>query len=118
MKFIEHNTNNGKIVEVISDDVFIKSEQDVLDLMANIDYQYESRKIILHKDNLCSEFFVLQSGVAGSILQKFSNYRFQAAIVGQIAEKSKSLKAFINECNRTKQVIFTNNVTTALNKLQ
>ena len=117
MKFLEYNTEKDKVVEVVSDDIIINSEQDALDLIANIGYLYDARKIILHKDNLCEEFFILQSGIAGSVMQKFSNYRIQAAIVGEIRERSKSLNAFIEECNRTKQVIFTDDVTTALNEL-
>lgn len=117
MNYIEHNTQNDKIVEVVSDEIIIKTEQDILDLMANIGYLYDARKIVLHKDNLCEEFFILQSGIAGSIMQKFSNYRVKAAIVGHINHKSKSLNAFITECNRTKQVIFTDDVPTALKEL-
>jgi len=117
MKYIEHYTDSSIIVEVLSDMVIIKSEQDVLDLMVNIDYQYNSRKIILHRDNLCSDFFDLKTGIAGFTMQKFSNYRFRAAIVGHINYKSKSLNAFIAECNRTRQVIFTDDVATALKEL-
>lgn len=117
MKFLVHNAEKDKIVEVVSNKVIINNEQDALDLIANIGYLYDARKIILHKDHLCKDFFILQSGVAGGVMQKFSNYRVQAAIVGKITERSKSLNAFIEECNRTKQVIFTDDVTTALNKL-
>lgn len=72
MKFLEHNAEKDKIVEVVSNKVIINNEQDALDLIA---------------------------------------------IAGKITERSKSLNAFIEECNRTKQVIFTDDVTTALNKL-
>jgi hypothetical protein len=52
MEFIEHKTARGTVVEVISDEVIISSEQDALDIMANIGYLYDSNKIILHKENL------------------------------------------------------------------
>ena len=117
MDFIEHPEKNGKIVEVVSDDIIIQDEQDVLDLMANIDYLYEARKIVLRKHHLCDDFFILRTGIAGGIMQKFSNYRVRAAIVGEFDVKSKSLKAFIAECNRTKQVLFTNDLATALEEL-
>ena len=117
MKFIEHNSEKGKVIEVVSDDIIIYSEQDALDLMANIGYLYDSRKIILHTYNLCEDFFILQSEMAGSVMQKFSNYRVQAAIVGEIKRNSESLKAFIRESNRTGQVIFTDDVSTALKDL-
>ena len=59
MNFIEHPSENGKIVEVVADNAIIQDEQDALDLMANIDYSYEARKIILHKHHLCDDFFKL-----------------------------------------------------------
>ena len=116
-KFIEHNLGSSIAVEIVSDEVLINSEQDVLDLMANIGYLYDSRKIIMYKKNLCDEFFVLSSGIAGSVMQKFSNYRVQAAIIGDFNDTSKSLKAFIIECNRTRQVIFTADLNTALKEI-
>lgn len=116
-KFIEHNLGSSIAVEIVSDEVLINSEQDVLDLMANIGYLYDSRKIIMCKKNLCDEFFVLSSGIAGSVMQKFSNYRVQAAIIGDFNDTSKSLKAFIIECNRTRQVIFTADLNTALKEI-
>jgi len=117
MKFIEHKLGNSIAVEVVSDEIVINAEQDALDLMADIGYQYNSRKIILNKENLCDEFFVLKSGIAGSVMQKFSNYRVQAAIIGDFSNTSKSLKAFITECNRTGQVIFTADLNAALKAL-
>ena len=117
MKFIEHDLGNSIAVEVVSDEIVINSEQDALDLMADVGYLYNSRKIIMNRENLCDEFFVLKSGVAGSVMQKFSNYRVQVAIIGDFSNTSKSLKAFIIECNRTRQVIFTTDLNTALKEL-
>jgi len=117
MNFIEHDLGNSTAVEVVSDEVLINAEQDALDLMANIGYLYDSRRIILYRKNLCEEFFVLSSGIAGSVMQKFSNYRVQSAIIGDFSFASKSLKAFIIECNRTGQVIFTADLDAALKAL-
>ena len=117
MKFVEHDLGGGTAVEVVSEEVIINAEQDALDLMANIGYLYYSRRIIMYRENLCEEFFVLSSGIAGSVMQKFSNYRVQAAIIGDFSFASKSLKAFIIECNRTRQVIFTTDLDAALKVL-
>jgi len=114
MKFVKHDLGNSEAIEVVSDEVVINTEQDALDLMANIGYLYDSRKIILYRENLCDDFFVLSSGIAGSIMQKFSNYRVQAAIIGDFRDAGKSLKAFIVECNRTRQVIFIPDMDAAL----
>ena len=117
MKFVQHNLGDSVAVEVVSDQVLINSEQDALDLMANIGYLYDNRRIIMYKENLCDEFFVLSSGIAGSVMQKFSNYRVQAAIIGEFNDTSKSLQAFIIECNRTRQVIFAPDLNAALKEI-
>ena len=117
MKFIEHGSGDSKTIEIVSDEVIINSEQDALDLMADIGYLYDSRKIILYRKNLCEFFFTLSTGIAGSIMQKFSNYRVRAAIIGDFNDGSESLKAFIIECNRTRQVLFVKDLSTALEEL-
>ena len=107
MKFIEHKDANGTVVEVATDEIAISSEQDALDLMANIGYLYDCNRIIIHKENLSEDFFDLKSGLAGGILQKFSNYRVQLFVVGDFtAYTSSSLKEFILESNKGKQVNF------------
>ena len=117
MKFIEHEIGHSKAVEIVSDEIIINSEEDALDLMANIGYLYDSRKIIMYRKNLSEDFFKLSSGIAGSIMQKFSNYRVQAAIIGDFNDGSTSLRAFIIECNRTKQVLFVKDLSMALIEL-
>lgn len=117
MKFVEHDLGSSLAIEVVSEEVLINTEQDALDLMANLGYLYDSRKIIIYRRNLCDDFFVLNSGIAGSIMQKFSNYRVRASIIGDFSDVSKSLKAFIVECNRTRQVIFTADLDAALKAL-
>ena len=49
MDFIEHITGNGSVVEVRSKEVVIHSEQDALDIIANIEYLYDCNRIIIHK---------------------------------------------------------------------
>ncbi len=107
MEFIEHKTGKGTVVEIQSDEVIVSSEQDALDIMANIGYLYDSSKIILHIENLHDDFFDLSSGLAGGILQKFSNYRVQLVVIGDFSQySSKSLKEFILESNKGHQVNF------------
>ena len=58
------------------------------------------------------------NGIAGEILQKFSNYRVQLAIVGNFSKYSgKSLHDFIYESNKGGQIHFVNSVSEALVKL-
>ncbi|MBN1986834.1 MAG: DUF4180 domain-containing protein, partial [Prolixibacteraceae bacterium] len=97
MKITEHQINSAKIAEVISNDIIIANSDDGLDLLGNLYYQGFD-KIIIHKKNIVPEFFDLKNGMAGEILQKFSNYRVRLVIVGDFSEyNGKSLRDFIRE---------------------
>lgn len=58
MEFLEHTTERGKAVEIKADELLIQSEQDALDIMANIGYLYDSRIIIIHKKNIGVIFLI------------------------------------------------------------
>jgi hypothetical protein len=91
------------IVEIIDDNNILKEIDDVFGLL----FANNCSSIILKKENMGDKFFDLSTGIAGEILQKFSNYRKRLAIIGSYEDiKSKSLKDFIYESNKTKQVIF------------
>lgn len=118
MELIEHPCNGGLAVEISSDTVVIRDEQEALDLMANVAYLLDSRKIIVHKENLGEEFFNLSSGLAGGILQKFSNYRVRLVVVGEFSKNgSKALKEFIQESNKGKLVNFVTDISKAVELL-
>ena len=98
------------IAEIKSDKVEIRKVQDVLDLMADCDYQ-GARKIILHEKNIIADFFDLKTGLAGEILQKFSNYFVELAIVGDFSKySSQSLQDFIYESNKVGRINFVSSV--------
>ena len=57
--------------------------------------------------------------IAGDVLQKYINYQFKIAIVGDFSVyKSKSLKDFIYECNKGKEIFFLPNENQAVEKLK
>lgn len=117
MNIIAHTINTSEIAEVISDQIIIHSTEDALDVMGNIYYQGFD-KIILHQKDITPEFFDLKNKMAGDILQKFSNYRIQLAIIGDFSTfTSQSLKDFIFESNQGKQVNFVATLEDALNTL-
>ncbi|QNN42255.1 DUF4180 domain-containing protein [Pedobacter roseus] len=105
MKIEMHTINNINIAEVISEEIIINDAVDGLDLLGNLYYQGFD-KIIIHKQNIIPDFFDLKNGIAGEILQKFSNYRVSLAIVGDFSAPSKSLKDFIYESNKGKHINF------------
>ncbi|ASS73676.1 cytoplasmic protein [Tumebacillus algifaecis] len=118
MKILIDQVGDSKVAIVESADILIGNAQDALDLMATVKYTDDCYKILIPKSNITESFFELSTRLAGEILQKYTNYQVRLAIVGDFDEyDSKSLHAFIIECNRGKQVFFLPDVQTALDKL-
>ncbi len=117
MKIKTHEINNIKIAEISSEKNIINNTEDGLDLLGNICYQGFD-KVIIHQENIIPDFFELKNRMAGEILQKFSTYRVQLAIVGNFSTyHSKSLKDFIYESNKGNQINFVSSTTEALKKI-
>ena len=114
MRIETHTINNIKIAELISEVILINNLQDGLDLLGNIYYQ-DYDKLIIHKKNITADFFDLRNGIAGEILQKFSNYRVRLAIVGDYSNyTSKSLNDFIYESNKGRHINFVGSTAEAI----
>ncbi len=95
------------VAEVLEDGPIIRTAQDALDLLATVQYQEGATCLLVYENNLLPEFFELKTGVAGEILQKYTNYGMKLVIVGDFRRReSQSLRAFILESNRGKQVAF------------
>ncbi len=110
---------NGKAVAVVeSGETLITDVQSALDLMATVRYEADADRIILPKAALDERFFVLSSGLAGEILQKFVNYQVKLAIVGDYSHyTSKPLRDFIYESNSGNHVFFVSEEAEALEKI-
>jgi len=94
------------VAEVQTKEIIIANVSDALDVMGEL-YQPDVKKIILYEENFLPEFFDLSTKLAGEILQKFAQYGIQAAIIGDYSKfKSKSLKDFIYECNKSGKILF------------
>lgn len=117
MKIQPHKIDDTEIAEIISDRIIIQNTEDALDLMGNVYYQGYG-KIIIYQKNITTDFFDLKNKMAGEILQKFSTYRIRLAIIGEFSQfTSQSLKNFIYESNKGKQVNFVASVSEALSLL-
>jgi hypothetical protein len=117
MEIAIHEVNHIKIAEVISNGMVITGIEEGTDLLGNLFYQGIDRAII-HSANITPAFFDLKTGIAGEILQKFTNYRVRLAIVGNFKSyTSKSLHDFIYESNKSKQVNFVASTQEALERL-
>lgn len=98
--------NKVKIAKLSGNVVLINELDDAIDLLGNSDYLGASCMILL-KEQINPDFFDLKTGLAGDILQKFSNYNKRLAIVGDFSNiSSKSLNDFIRESNRSKSINF------------
>ena len=96
----------NNIAEIISESVIINTVDDAVDILGNANYQ-GAEAVILRKEQLADEFFDLKTGIAGEILQKFSNYNMKLAVIGDFSNiESKSLRDFIYESNKTGRINF------------
>jgi len=101
-----HPESQAPVAEVEKGTIVISSASDILDILGNITFENCSW-LIIHADSFSGDFFDLRTGVAGDILQKFSNYRVRLSIVGDFSHlTSKSWRDFIRESNRGRTVNF------------
>ena len=113
-RHIVHQSNGKDIVALRESGVVIRNAQEFLDIIMNL----PSDRVIIYKENIQEEFFDLRSGLAGEILQKAVNHSRQLGIVGDLSKyPSRSLKAFVYESNKSDNVIFTDTLDEALQRL-
>lgn len=105
---IEYKTINEIDVAVVSgDQAELTSPQAALDLAMSVKYEKGVSRLAIDKRVLGEEFFILSTGTAGEILQKFVNYRVKAAVFGDYSRyTSKPLRDFIYETNCGKDFFF------------
>ena len=109
---LEKIERNGKTVAVVrSEEMVIADPQSALDLLMSARYDCGTKDLVIHKTLVHPDFFILSTGLAGEILQKFINYGGRIAIYGDYSGyTSKPLHDFIYESNKGRDVFF---VTTA-----
>ena len=108
---IEHLKENGIDIAVVSgksgEEKVIVDAQSALDLAMTVKYETGAERIAIDKAVVCGDFFILSTGIAGEILQKFMNYHVKVAIFGDYSHyTSKPLQDFIRESNKGKDVFF------------
>jgi ribosomal-protein-alanine N-acetyltransferase len=109
--------NSILIALVQEKELVIKDIQSALDLLATVWYETGSNYLIITKECITEDFFVLSTRLAGEILQKFINYNIKVAITGDYSGyTSKPLKDFIYECNMGKDIFFLSSVEEAVDK--
>ena len=105
---IERAEQNGVPYAVIhSGRPVITDAQSALDVLMSAQYEAQTKNIVLPKELVAEAFFVLSSGLAGEILQKFINYGGRIAIYGDYTRyTSKPLHDFIYESNKGRDAFF------------
>lgn len=99
--------NEKEIVLVYSEKEIITDVSSALDLMATIQYDKGCSNIVLNKEAVIEDFFILSTKLAGEILQKYVNYNVRFAVYGDFSGyTSKPLQDFIYECNQGKDFCF------------
>lgn len=96
------------IAVITGDEEVITDVSSAMDLMLTARYETGADRLVIDKRAVCDEFFILSTGLAGEILQKFINYHVKAAFYGDYTHyTSKPLKDFIYESNQGKDFFFT-----------
>jgi hypothetical protein len=86
----------------------IAAERDAVDIIGAA-FTARPDWIVIPVARLGAGFLDLKTGVAGAVLQKFVNYEFRVAILGDVSAAtaaSKPLADFVRETNRGKQIWF------------
>lgn len=97
---------NG-IARIQGDEVHITDAQSALDLIATVRHETGCDRVAIPKSAIREDFFMLSTGIAGEILQKFATYQVKLAIIGDYSKyTSKPLRDFIYESNKGNDVFF------------
>lgn len=111
-----HSINDLQIAEILAEGIVIATIEDGTDLAGTVYYQGVDNLLIYEK-NITPSFFDLTTGMAGEILQKFSNFRLRLAIIGDFSKYSgKSIRDFMVESNRTGHIHFAASKAEAIEK--
>ncbi|MDM1296229.1 DUF4180 domain-containing protein [Sphingobacterium sp. N143] len=109
--------HDENIAEVKGSDILINNLDDGLQIMVDCSAQ-EAYKAILYQENISPDFFDLKTKLAGEILQKYTQYQFDIAIIGDFSVyDSKSLNDFIYESNKSRKINFVETREEALARL-
>ena len=98
---MEKITENGVAIALVTGTCALTDEQTALDLIMEARYTLGAERIAIEKAAVSPDFFILSTGLAGAVLQKFINYGAKLAVYGDYSGyTSKPLRDFIRESNR------------------
>lgn len=116
---IETVLHNGVPLAVVSGgEKVITDVSSAMDLALSVRYETGANRLVLPKRLVAEDFFILSTGLAGEILQKWINYQFKAAFWGDYSRyTSKPLHDFMGESNRGGNFFFVSTQEEAMDRL-
>lgn len=106
MEIISHKLKSFQLAEISTNVVVMSNVEEATDLIGNLYYQGFDG-MLLYENQITTDFFNLETGVAGEILQKISNFRMRLVVIGDVSKFSrKSQVDFIHESNKGKTFNF------------
>lgn len=116
---ITRKGTHKNIAVVQNDSLIITDLQSALDFAMTISYDTGASNLVIPKECVTEDFFVLSTKLAGEILQKYVNYGIKLAIIGDFSGyTSKALHDFIYESNKGKDFFFVPDVEEAIKKME
>lgn len=116
VEYIKHG--GVEIAVVTGAEPVITDAASALDLAMTVRYETGAERIAIDKSVIAEDFFILSTGLAGEILQKWINYHIKAAVWGDYSRyTSKPLRDFIYESNQGKDFFFVETQEEALERL-
>jgi hypothetical protein len=103
-----YTLNQVRIFECAPEGSQLRSERDAVELIGSA-ATVRPDLLVIPVSRLHDDFFKLRTRVAGDILQKFVQYGFRIAILGDISShvsESTALRDFVYECNSGRQIWF------------
>jgi len=103
-----YDLNGVRVLELDTVGTAPRTARDAADLVSAA-WHHQAKVVAAPVDRLGDDFFRLETGIAGEIMQKFVNYRLHLAIVGDISRyvaESTALRDLVYESNKGDQVCF------------
>jgi hypothetical protein len=103
-----YEQNGTLIFECSSEGAPLRTPRDATDVMSEA-WSHGAKIVAIPASRLGDDFFELRTRIAGEFIQKFVTYGTKLVIVGDISQRvaeSESLRAFVAEANRGRDLWF------------
>jgi archaeosine-15-forming tRNA-guanine transglycosylase len=91
----------------------LRTEQDAADVIGQA-WSVDADTVVVPVERLDDGFWTLSTRIAGAVIGKFATYRMRVVVAGDISDRlaaSPTLRAFVSEANRGREVSFVDEFT-------